>query len=548
MARYSDSASPDEAVLIETDDFALVYDRQNRAFRKKLWNSSTKSWTTKVAPYSALVAKDGSTVWAEDASGKTIASGESGVDDASVIQSAVNLGGVIFIKAGDYILNQKIGLVSNLRLIGEGIGKTNFKKTGNDVAFVGYDVENVVLQDFYFDAQGYESTGAGGTYCAACIAFQASATKPLYNIHLKRIKTYNGVGAHIRFGAGSEQDPGDSPDLENTHRNVIIERVICEENPSTGTNPTLLIESANGVVLRDCYVKGSGMDYESCIALDGKNIWAYNCKAEHGREAIRLEVWKRDLRNIHIIGGEFKYCRAGVDIYPNAKEIYITGAKFYRIYGRAVATWGTGNYENIRVENCLFVESGYPDMGTSSLEICGDSARNIVICKNIFVNNGFGTDSRAICIFRGDYVIIKNNIIIDDRSSGYPVIGIEFREHNITNVICTENLIFGLPYGVRKTYEATVSGVIKANITDGETDARTASSGTATFSGDGSTTQFSIAHGLVSTPTKVLVTPMTADAASDFYVTADDTNIYINYKSAPPSGTDNLKFSWYAEV
>ena len=76
----------------------------------------------------------------------------------------------------------------------------------------------------------------------------------------------------------------------------------------------------------------------------------------------------------------------------------------------------------------------------------------------------------------------------------------------------------------------------------------TAGGGSASFSGDGTTTQFTIAHGLVSTPTKVLVTPMTADAASDFYVTADDTNIYVNYKSAPPSGTDNLKFSWYAEV
>ena len=72
--------------------------------------------------------------------------------------------------------------------------------------------------------------------------------------------------------------------------------------------------------------------------------------------------------------------------------------------------------------------------------------------------------------------------------------------------------------------------------------------GTATFSGDGSTTQFSIAHGLVSTPSKVLVTPMTADAAGDFYVTADDTYIYVNYNTAPAAGTDNIKLSWYAEV
>ena len=73
-------------------------------------------------------------------------------------------------------------------------------------------------------------------------------------------------------------------------------------------------------------------------------------------------------------------------------------------------------------------------------------------------------------------------------------------------------------------------------------------SGTATFSGDGSTTQFTIPHGLVAEPSKVQVTPMSADAAGDFYVTKDATNIYVNYKTAPASGTDNVVLSWYAEV
>ena len=57
-----------------------------------------------------------------------------------------------------------------------------------------------------------------------------------------------------------------------------------------------------------------------------------------------------------------------------------------------------------------------------------------------------------------------------------------------------------------------------------------------------------ITTGLLGMICNSIVTPITADAASDFYVTTDDTNIYINYKSAPPSGTDNLKFSWFAEV
>ena len=73
-------------------------------------------------------------------------------------------------------------------------------------------------------------------------------------------------------------------------------------------------------------------------------------------------------------------------------------------------------------------------------------------------------------------------------------------------------------------------------------------SGTATFSGDGSTTTFTIAHGLVATPSKYFVQPLSADAMSTPYdVSVDGTNITITFKSAPASGA-NLKFYWYAEV
>jgi hypothetical protein len=72
--------------------------------------------------------------------------------------------------------------------------------------------------------------------------------------------------------------------------------------------------------------------------------------------------------------------------------------------------------------------------------------------------------------------------------------------------------------------------------------------GTATFSGNGSTTQFTIAHGLATTPSKVIVVPQSADAVGSFYVTADSTYIYVNYITAPPSGTNNVVLWWYAEV
>jgi hypothetical protein len=76
----------------------------------------------------------------------------------------------------------------------------------------------------------------------------------------------------------------------------------------------------------------------------------------------------------------------------------------------------------------------------------------------------------------------------------------------------------------------------------------TRNSGIAVFSGNGTTTQFAIPHNLASTPNKVIVTPGSANATGQFYVTADSTYIYINYLTAPPSGTNNIVLYWYAEI
>ena len=76
----------------------------------------------------------------------------------------------------------------------------------------------------------------------------------------------------------------------------------------------------------------------------------------------------------------------------------------------------------------------------------------------------------------------------------------------------------------------------------------TENSGTATFSGDGSKTSFTIPHGLISAPSEWYITPTSPDAAGEYYVTADDQNLTINFKTAPPAGTDNLKFKWRAYI
>ena len=76
----------------------------------------------------------------------------------------------------------------------------------------------------------------------------------------------------------------------------------------------------------------------------------------------------------------------------------------------------------------------------------------------------------------------------------------------------------------------------------------TLNGGTAVFSGDGTTTQFKVKHGLAKAPKTVIATPLSPDAKDFSYAEADDTYIYFNFSTAPPSGTDNVKLAWYAEV
>lgn len=72
------------------------------------------------------------------------------------------------------------------------------------------------------------------------------------------------------------------------------------------------------------------------------------------------------------------------------------------------------------------------------------------------------------------------------------------------------------------------------------------SSGKSTQSGDGSTTTFSIFHGLTKTPNHVNVEAQTEAASADYWVNYDSSNIYVHYASPPPEGGNNLKWHWSA--
>jgi sugar/nucleoside kinase (ribokinase family) len=68
--------------------------------------------------------------------------------------------------------------------------------------------------------------------------------------------------------------------------------------------------------------------------------------------------------------------------------------------------------------------------------------------------------------------------------------------------------------------------------------------GKATASGDGSTTAFTIAHSVGSTPSVVFVQCSTF--STSYTYTVDATNITVTFTTAPTSGSSNVIFYWRA--
>jgi hypothetical protein len=138
--------------------------------------------------------------------------------------------------------------------------------------------------------------------------------------------------------------------------------------------------------------------------------------------------------------------------------------------------------------------------------------------------------------------MVRNNVFVGGSSTSRAIYGYAQTGYYIKDNIIEANDL-RLWNGIKVSGIDPTLNRLKANL-----GYVTENSGKATFSGDGTKTQFTIAHGLDSTPNKVLVTPGSGDAKGNFYVTVDATYIYVNYATAPPAGTNNVVLYWYAEV
>jgi parallel beta-helix repeat protein len=138
----------------------------------------------------------------------------------------------------------------------------------------------------------------------------------------------------------------------------------------------------------------------------------------------------------------------------------------------------------------------------------------------------------------------RYTIVIGNKCYWYPT---DYVKYNIAEQGTSNNNIIANNYVRGASTQAILKVGANTRVKDNIGYA-TENSGTATFSGNGSTTTFNIPHGLASTPKMAVVTAGSNGAKGDFYVTYDATNIIVTYATAPPTGTNNVVLNWYAEV
>jgi len=495
---------------------------------------------------SAVVYKKDNKVIAKSWTGskwKIIAQGEAGVDDAEVIQSAIDSltpnrtwkERVVLI--GDFVIYQTI-LIHSYTVIEGGFLK--LADNANCNIFENSDKTNENTNIELRDIQIYGNRDK-----------QTDIASEIYFENVSDLKIKN---------CRIEETRGDGIHCKNCNNVKIIDNELINNREATHANG-IRLETCSDVLVRGNYIENPAFH---CIGFSQE---IYDATVEEN--ILKNASWH----------GIITFAQNNAEL--RCKNITIANNKVYGV-GK------TGIYLDQYVENASVIgntvrdtgEHGiFCDIGCQKATIVGNTIYNaglvgiyagVGLAEEIVVSNNIvdTTGSHGIRVNASEYgnvknIIVSNNIIKNVPTSGEKkgIIISDDGTYRYENAIVTGNIIDTAQYGIvlytsntenPPSWVDVFGNIVRNWVTDDisihGSIKRLRKKGTATFSGDGSTTQFKIKHGLVSTPSKVLVTPMTSDAAGDFYVTADDTYIYVNYKTAPPSGSNNIKLSWYAEV
>jgi hypothetical protein len=296
-------------------------------------------------------------------------------------------------------------------------------------------------------------------------------------------------------------------------RNRIMECYVI-----AGNTQTVNIQGQNTVLERS-YISGEGMGnvvwvgaYSDHKILNNQIKWSGT-----SGYVIKVTVDHCLISGNHIWQGSNGSPTVGTELYLSACHgIVVTGNIFDSTLSAHI-TVDASYYINI-VSNLFFQTNGVTDNTLSCISILSTGGGSITAVGNTV--QGYGSSNRYKA-FITSAASSLNRINVSDNVGAYvalPFSGFTPDMHSNNGFLNTTTVLY-------------------AN-----------NKGSSSQSGTGSATQFTIPHGLAAAPTTWNVTAASSAAAGFTYVTADATNLYVNYASAPASGTNNVVLNWSASL
>ena len=569
-----------------------------------MWFAENISWRQfrrSLGGFSAIVCKDASTVWAEDPYGKTIAQGEAGVDDASVIQSALDLGGRVFLNGKFYIdcpisinntnsilegingatlianmdsgtmlpLKAKYGAVRRLRFNG------NSKNVG--AIAVGDSASDCIVSECeIFDCLGENILSIHWSercIVEKCYLRNLATDKVVHAIYIAESKNCI-VKSNIIVGNGCIDALG----AANCYNNIISNNILLGDR---GHGGIYIREGAHHCIVNNNYVEGAGKlsgQQHGDIELRGYNcvVEGNICKNSNGDGIQIFSYTSQENCYNNIVQNNVlaDNAEAGISVFRTSEQF--SGKN--TISGNSIKSCKYG----ILIEgDGLNKISGNLMISLSEQGIYLKTSKNAVIAnlfqdvplaisvlshQNNIIGNLIYSPTYGISISNGFSNCVALNKIYSASDSAIKVDGENAENNFVMSNFCADSdygiflgsptsnnhILYNFLIGNTTAIRGAGSNIIKNNI-----GYATENSGVATFSGDGTTTDFEIgAHGLVTTdPSKIAVkiTPVSSDAIAaspcvGYVDPSDNTKIRVKFSSAPASGSENVKIVWYAEV
>jgi len=478
--------------------------------------------------------------------------GEAGVEDVKVIQKALDSltsGGTLKISKGEFLINSKLTIPSDIIISGEG-EKTILKRTFDGALIDQSSGSNIVFKDLTFHGGGKTKifsiwrTGCENIYYENVKFINEGQTTNSWDWGLAFYGATNCCfkGYVIGFSEGLV--------ITNGSRGCIINATV-KDTKYIDTSFEAICVHANGNFVK---ARIENVGYRGLLIRGSDNIIDVEIikTGDYG-------IWFEEGYN-NIIRAVVK--EAGINQPRSGGGIGIKQGRNNKIIAHIEKCWYDGMVLGAHITDIPDGTPAYVEANTI-----------IISSKN---NNQSGEQRVGIKLYTGtkkDAYIRYNTLIlgeiVDDQDTPTQYIGI----HITGSGIMEENVfkggrIYGNTHsamdigGNNNIFEdISIDGAVNINAgihkfirCKGYT---TKNSGTATFSGDGSTTDFLIGdHGLaVTDPNRIVVkvTPISQDAINaspcvGYVDPNDNTKIRVKFASAPASGTDNVKIAWTAEV